>query len=637
MAGTSRVFLCLTSLIAIYHLVVVAQLPTWFGIFLPTQVHKAVSISAAMLMVFLLLPARAERHGEDTEAQARFRRVPWFDYSLLASGLVGAGFVIFFHESILDYGEYGFLDTKGIILAAMIAVPVLEAARRTTGWVLPIIILFFVLITIYQQYLPGLLYGRGYSLSRLLYSTYVGDAGIFGLPLGIAANIVIVFLIFGALMEKAGASRWFMELALALTGWSRGGPAKAAVVASAMFGSISGSPSGNSATTGVFTIPMMKKIGYSPAFAAAVEAVASTGGMILPPVMGAIAFIMAEWIETTYASIVIAAAVPAALYFLIVFVSVHLQAHRDGIRALDRADLPRLGPVFLRGWYYLIPLAALIYFLIVKSYPPGMAGIYTSAVVVLTSFISRDRSNWLTPMRILESFQDGVARWVAIAAITAAVGIMIGALELSGVGIKISRFIVDMAGGDLLLTLFFVGVVSLFVGMGLDATPAYITLATLMAPALVRLGVPDMAAHLFVIYWGLASFFTPPTCIAVFVTSGIAQSRVWPTGWEAMRLGIAAFLIPFAFVLNGGLLLRGGFGDIFWAVLTAVVGAVLLACSVRGYGLGPLGPVRRLMAAAGGLLMIGPGIYPPLIGIALGMAGVMPLPGRTAIREPRDG
>lgn len=632
----SRVLLWLTSLIAIYHLVVVAQLPTWFGIFLPTQVHKAISISAALVMVFLLLPAHAAKHGEDTKAEGRFRRVPWFDYLFLASGLIGAGFVVFFHERILDYGEYGFLDTGGIILAALIAVPVLEAARRTTGWVLPIIILFFVLITIFQQYLPGLLYGRGYSLSRLLYSTYVGDAGIFGLPLGIAANIVIVFLIFGALMERAGASRWFMDLALALTGWSRGGPAKAAVVASAMFGSISGSPSGNSATTGVFTIPMMKKIGYTPAFAAAVEAVASTGGMILPPVMGAIAFIMAEWIETSYASIVIAAAVPAALYFLIVFVSVHLQAHRDGIEALDRADLPRFRAVFTSGWYYLIPLGALVYFLVVKSYPPGMAGIYSCGFVLLTSFLSRDRANWLTPGRIMESFQDGVARWVAIAAITAAVGIMIGALELSGVGIKISRFIVDLAGGNLLLTLVFVGVVSLIVGMGLDATPAYITLATLMAPALVRLGVPDMAAHLFVIYWGLASFFTPPTCIAVFVTAGIAGSRVWATGWEAMRLGIAAFLIPFAFVLNRGLLLEGSPGTIIWAVATAILGSGLLACGVRGHALAPMGALQRLAAALGGLLMIGPGLYPPLFGIFLGAAGIVPLAGLKSFVTSRD-
>ncbi|MEE8332468.1 MAG: TRAP transporter large permease subunit, partial [Alphaproteobacteria bacterium] len=323
--SNSRWIVGLTSVIAVYHFLSIAQIHTFLGLFVPANVHLAISISSAMTLVFLLLPASGERHGEDTEAAGGLRPVPWYDWLLMASGLTGAGFVVFFHEAVLDYGEYGFLDTRGVILATMLAIPVLEAVRRTVGWALPIIILFFVSITVFQEYLPGLLYGRGFAVSNLLYSAYMGDAGIFGLPLGIAANIVIVFLVFGAMMERAGASRWFMDMALALTGWSRGGPAKAAVVASAMFGSISGSPSGNCATTGVFTIPMMKKIGYTPAFAAGVEAVASTGGIILPPVMGAIAFIMAEWIEVSYTAIVIAAAAPAALYFLLVFVSVHLQ------------------------------------------------------------------------------------------------------------------------------------------------------------------------------------------------------------------------------------------------------------------------------------------------------------------------
>ncbi len=607
-----------------YHLIVIAQLPTELDIFIQHQQHLAASIACAMILIFLLLPASGRRQGEDTKADSAPRRVPWYDWLLLASGLIGAGNVIIFHESILDYGEYGFLDAKGIVLSAMLAVPVLEAVRRTTGWALPIIILTFVLMTLFQRYLPGLLYGRGYPIERMLYSSYAGDAGIFGLPLGIAANIVIVFLIFGALMEGAGASRWFMDMALAITGWSRGGPAKAAVVASAMFGSISGSPSGNSATTGVFTIPMMKQIGYTPAFAAAVEAVASTGGIILPPVMGALAFIMSEWIEVSYASIVIAAAAPASLYFLIVFVSVHLQARKDGIEALPRDELPKFWLALIGGWYYMIPLAALVYFLIFKAYPPGMAGIYACGFVLAVSFLSPDRSRWLTPRRIMESFEDGVTRWITVAAITASVGIMIGALELSGVGIKISRFIIEIAGGDLTLTLLLVGIVSLIVGMGLDATPAYITLATLMAPALIRLGVSDMAAHLYVIYWGLASFYTPPTCIAVFVTSSIANSKVWPTGWEAVRLGIAAFLIPFAFVFNPGLLMQGGVVDIVLAVVTAIIGATFVACGIRGYALSALNVIQRLVVFAGGLLLIAPGLTMPLIGLGVALAAIAP-------------
>lgn len=613
----SRFFFALSSLIALYHLVVAGQIPAFLGYFVPHQMHKAISLFSALFLVFTLVPLAGRRRGEGTEAEEIERRVPWYDYVLIASAAAGAGFVVFFYESLLDYGEWGFMDTKGIVLSLMLAIPLLEAVRRTIGWILPIIILFFVAITLFQNYMPGLLYGRGYPLERLLYSTYVGNAGIFGLPLGIAANIVISFLIFGALMQVAGASQWFMDMAMALTGWSRGGPAKAAVVASAMFGSISGSPSGNAATTGVFTIPMMKKVGYTPAFAAAVEAVASTGGMILPPVMGAIAFIMAEWIGVTYVQVVTAATVPALLYFLIVFVSVHLQAQKMGISAIKLADLPRFWSTFLRGWYYLIPIAALVYFLVFEGRPPEMAAIMACGFVIACSFIPRDRSKWLTPYRIMVAFDEAVNRWVVIAIITGAVGIMIGALELSGVGIKFSRFIVDLAQGDLLLTLIFVGIVSLIVGMGLDATPAYITLATLMAPALIRLGVPDIAAHLFVIYWGLASFYTPPTCIAVFVTSGIAGSKVWETGWESVRLGIAAFLVPFAFVFNDGLLLRSDIGHIMLATLTAIVGSVLLACGIRGYALDHLGPVQRLLFIVGGLLFIAPGWKLPLTGLVI--------------------
>ena len=629
----SKWILGLTTLIAVYHFFSVAQIHTFLGLFVPANVHLAISISSAMTLIFLLLPAFGKKHGEDTEAEGSFRRVPWYDWTLMASGLTGAGFVIFFHEAVLDYGEYGFLDTKGIILASMLAVPVLEAVRRTTGLALPIIILSFVAITVFQNFLPGLLYGQGFAVSNLLYSAYMGDAGIFGLPLGIAANIVIVFLIFGALMERAGASRWFMEMALALTGWSRGGPAKAAVVASAMFGSISGSPSGNSATTGVFTIPMMKKIGYTPAFAAAVEAVASTGGIILPPVMGAIAFIMAEWINTTYTAIVIAATVPAILYFLIVFVSVHLQARKDGIEALPRSELPKFWPVFIRGWYYLMPIGVLIYFLVIKTFPPGIAGIYTCAAVFATSFLA-PREFWLTPARLVQAFDEGVRRWITVAAITAAVGIMIGALELSGVGIKVSRFIVDLAGGDLTMTLILVGLVSLIVGMGLDAIPAYITLATLMAPALIDLGVPDIAAHLYVVYWGLASFYTPPMCIVVYVVIGISGTKVWETGWEAVRIGIAAFFIPFGFALNPALMLRGTLTEIFWAVGTATIGAILVACGARGFALRDMGVVERIIFLVAGAFFIAPGYQLPAAGLAIALVllGIQYMRGR-AIAE----
>lgn len=616
-----RIILVVATATAIFHIALIAQLPTWFGYFFPQQSVRAISLILAVSLIFMTTHWRTSDHSDSIGAPS----ISISPIDVILWGFLSAGclFIVFFHESVLDYAFFGVLDMPGLLLSLCVAVPLLEAVRRKTGPVLPIIIVTFVAIAIFQQFLPGLLNGRGSSLERVMFAAYVGEVGIFGKPLGIAVNIVIVFLIFGALMEKAGASRWFMDLALSLTGWARGGPAKSAVAASAMFGSISGSPSGNSATTGVFTIPMMKDVGYKPQFAAAVEAVASTGGMILPPVMGAIAFLMAEWIEVSYVEVVIAALIPALLYFLIVFASVHFEARRNGIEALPKADIPNFFKTLVGGWFYAIPIAALIYFLIIARYAPGMAGIYTCVVVILCSFLSKSRETWLTPIRIAQGLSEAVMRWLVIAVITGSVGMMIGAFELSGVGLNVSRFIVELGGGNLLLTLVLVGVVSLIVGMGLDATPAYVTLATLMAPALIQMGVPPIAAHLYVIYWGLASFFTPPTCIAIFVTAPIAGANVWASGWEAMRLGIAAFIVPVAFALNPALLMIGSTLEIVQATAPALIGALAVASGLRGFALEWLSFPIRVVMVLGGLLLIAPGWQIGLVGLCLVAACVV--------------
>ncbi|MGE3646595.1 MAG: TRAP transporter permease [Beijerinckiaceae bacterium] len=603
--------------IAIYHIAILSEVPALLGFFMPGEIHLGLSVASALILIFVLRRAGASHDAANEDVAAGHSRIAWYDYLLIAMTIVGVGYIIVFFEPYRDYGMYGELDTPGILVALCLAIPLIEAVRRTTGIALPIIIVGFVLMTIYQRFLPGLLHGKGYPLERLLYSSYVGESGIFGLPLNVAANIVIMFLIFGAVMQAMGAGQWFINIALSLTGWSRGGPAKAAVLSSALFGSISGSPSSNAATTGVFTIPMMIKVGYRPSFAGAVEAVASTGGQILPPVMGSIAFVMAEWIEVSYADVVIAALIPALLYYMIVFVSVHFQARRSNIEALKREDMPAFWSSLVTGWYCMIPILALIWFLLVKKYPPGMAAMWSALAGVAASFLSKDRNHWLTPARIVQSLEEGVRRWVVVAAITGSVGIMIGALELSGIGIKMSSFIVDLAGGNLYLALFLVGFASLIVGMGLDAIPAYITLATLMAPALIDLGVPDMAAHLFVIYWGLASFYTPPMCIVIYVVIGISNSKVWETGWEAMRVGIAAFLIPFAFCINPHLMLRGSIAEIAFATVTAFAGAIFVAAGVQGFFLHRQNAVSRALMITGGIMLILPGVWLALAGVAL--------------------
>jgi len=593
---------------ALYHIVVLSQLLGFLGIFVPLPLHRAVSLLFALLLVFLSRTFRGEKQAGMPS---------WYDLIFLLAGVVGTGFVIFFFPTVLDYGFYGYLDTKGIVLCLLLVVSILEAVRRMTGLLLPLLILTLLLATMFNNYLPGLLSGRGYPMDRLGYSIYVGSGGIFGIPLGVAASILVIFLMFSRLFQAAGGGEWFLDIALSMTGRMRGGAAKAAVMSSAFFGMISGSPSANTATTGTFTIPLMIRTGFRPEVAGAVEAAASAGGQIMPPVMGSIAFLMAEWLGIPYATVARAALVPAILYFVIILASVHLEAVRIGLQPLLPENIPQLWKSLLGGWFFLLPIIGLVYFLLVRQYSPELAGLFSLPLLIASSFFHHDRSKWLTPKRLAASLQDSMMSWLTIAVVTAAVGMIVGSLELSGLSVKISGFIVDISQGHLLLILILVGIASLVLGMGLDSIPLYITLTILTAPALIKLGVPELAAHLYVVYWGLASFLTPPVCLGVYVACSISGADVWKTGWEAVKLGVGKFLLPLAFVLEPGLLLEGSIGQMVFATVTALVGCVALSAGVRGMALGEANRIQRWALILGGILSILPGITQFLVGIGL--------------------
>jgi TRAP transporter 4TM/12TM fusion protein len=602
-----RVVEGLAILAALYHLVVVSRLPTFFGYFLPSARHRAISLTFALVIVYLSYSIRG----------ARKLGISGFDALMLASGLAGLGFVVLFYEQASDYEAYGFLDFKGMVLAFGLAISVLEALRRLTGWILPIIIVLFLLAARFQSILPGLLFGKGYAWDRLGYAIYVPGEGVFGVPLGVASTIVIVFLMFAAMLQRAGVGEWFSHLALSLAGWTRGGPAKTAVLASAFFGTISGSPSANAATTGAFTIPLMKRSGYSPAFAGAVEAAASVGGQILPPVMGAIAFVMADFLGIPYAEVAKAALLPAVLYFMIVFMGVDFEAAKQGLRALPRAELPSFSATLREGWFFLLPIGLMVYLMLVKQWDPDMAGIFSLPVLVAVSFFAADKKRRLYPTAIYQSLVESVKTWLLLAVLTGAVGMLVAALGLSGLGIKFSRFLVDLSGGNLLAALVMVGLGSLILGMSMDSLPAYITVATLSAPALILMGVSDLAAHLFVVYWGLASHITPPVCITVYVTCGISGAGIWETGRDAVRLAIGKYVLPFSFALNPALLLIGSFDAIVLGVSSAFAGAVSVSAGTIGYGLRRLGWFERALLIVGGVLLILPGWRTLIIGSVL--------------------
>lgn len=600
--------------LALYELVIASRILTWLGIFLPAPQHRAISLVFALILIYAL---RSFSGG------TRKACLTWYDLLFLCCGIAGAGYVAFNYEAIVDYSTYGYLDTFGIIITLMLAVSLFEATRRLVGWSLPIIVFFFALITIFQNYLPGLLHGKGFPLDRLTYSMYVGGSGIFGTPLGVAVTIIITYIIFGRLLQQAGGGQWFINIALSVTGWMRGGPAKATIVASCLFGMISGSPSASVATIGVISIPMMMSVGYSAKFAGAVEAVAGVGGQFMPPVMGAIAFIMAEWLNIPYSKIAIAAFMPAVLYYLVLYMSIHFEAKRLDLKAIPRSELPSFVSNFKKGWFYLLPLGTLIYFLVIRSYPPEMAGIYCILVLIAVSFLAPEKEKHLGPKQIWESFVGGAKSWIITAGVTATVGMLISSLELSGLGIKFSGFIISLSQGNLFFTLVLVGAASFVLGTGLDSIPCYMTLAVLTGPALVELGVDPLTAHLFIIYWGLAAHITPPSCTPVFVACGISGGKIWETGWEAVRLGIAVYIVSFGFVYNPGLLTEGSALQISLAFVKVAIGSVLVATAIRSFTTQGIHWLSRALTFAGGLLLIGPSTFWMIApGLLSGLSGL---------------
>lgn len=593
----------------IYHIIILSGILMWFDIYTIPARDRSISLFFVLILVFLTKGISTKIKDKD--------RLSWHDILFLAAGLVGVGFIIFFYPQAYQYMSSGFLDTKGMILAVLLMIALLEAVRRVTGWVLPILITFFVVITLYQNYLPGILNGGGYPFERLSYNIYISGSGIFGVPLGVSSSILIVFLIYGRMLQEAGLGEWFLNLALSTTGWMRGGPGKACVVASGLFGTISGSAAANAATTGAFTIPLMIRTGYSPAFAGAVEAVAATGGTIMPPVMGAVAFVMAEWLGLSYAEIALAAVIPALLYYVGAFASVHFEAVKLDLKAIPRSELLSFGKTMKGGWYYLIPLGTLIYFLLIKQYDPDAAGLLSLPFLIGTSFLSKNKDHWMMPGKIWISLVGAVRNWITVATVTAGVGMLIGSLELSGLGIKFSSFILDLGGGNLLATLCLVALASFILGMGLDALPCYFTLVILVAPALVKLGLPAFTAHMFVMYWGMASFLTPPVCLAVYVASSISKSNFWETGWKAVQVGLGAFIVPFMFVYNPALLLKDSAGNVAINFIFSVLGIICLVIALKGFAMVKTNLVQRLMFLASAILFIHPDRMTGLIGLAV--------------------
>ena len=575
-----------------------------FGLLL-AQKQGAVHLAFTLALVFLLYPASSK--------QSKTSGIPFYDFILAGLGVASAMYLVVFFNDLVT--RAGLPTTVDLVMGFVLIATLLEATRRISNPVLPCLAIVALLYCYFGRYMPQMLAHRGFSVARIVNHMYLGTEGIFGTPLEVSSTFVFMFILFGSVLEKTGLGRFIIDLSMALAGWSTGGPAKVAIVSSGLMGTVSGSSVANVCTTGMFTIPLMKSVGYEPHFAGAVEAVASTGGQIMPPVMGAGAFIMAQFLGVPYIEVAIAAVVPALLYYFAVMVQVHFEASRLGLKGIPWSQLPPLLPLMKSKGFLLIPLIAIIYFLL-AGYTPLKAAFNGILVSFVLSWLNKDTR--LTPDRIFQAFEAGARGAIGVACACATVGMVVGMGTLTGLALRIAGAIVSAAGGSKILTLVFTMCASILLGTGLPTTANFIVTSTMAAPALFQLGVPAKAAYMFVFYFGIAADLTPPVALAAYAGSGIAGSDPMKTGMTAFKLALAGFLVPYIYVYNPMLLFIDVVPlEMVQAICTALIGVFLLAMFTIGFFKAPMAWYMRILAFAGALGLLIPGTVSDLAGLAV--------------------
>jgi len=543
------------------------------------------------------------------------KQLPIYDILLALAVIVVVVYILAQPNELMYRAARNRSTITDLIMGCIAIVLSLEAARRTIGLGLPIVAIVFVAYALWGNYLPSLIASKGYPLKRLI-SFIFSVEGIFGSPIKMSAQYVFLLIIFGAFLGVSGAGEFFMKLAMKLTGSSRGGPAKVAVISSMLFGSISGSAVANVVGTGVFTIPLMKRTGYKSHFAGAVEAVASTGGQIMPPVMGSGAFIMSELLGMRYSSIALGALIPAILYYFSVFMMVDLEAARTGLKGVDTSKMEKTSTLLKSGWNLLLPLIVLIYLLVIQRATVSRSAVWAIIAAIISCSIKS--SSRLSLKQILDTIELGVNRSLSVIAAVACAGVAIGAIMLSGVGAKFTYVVIQLAQGNLFFTLLLSALATVVLGMGLPTVAAYIIAASLLAPGIIQLGVLPFTAHMFLLYYSIVSQITPPVALAAYAAANIARSNPNKVGFTAMWLGAVIFIIPFIFVYGNELLLIGNMTEIIWATLTALIGTFCLAIGLEGWFAGyNLSILSRLVIIGGALMSIIPGLTTDIIGFGL--------------------
>ena len=574
-----------------------------FGI-LDAHLQRAIHLTFGFLLIFLLYPTR--------QSWSKTKMNP-IDVLFALAGACSAMYIVYnYNELVLRAG----MNTETDFIVALIGtVLVFEAARRVVGWPMIIVAFVFLLYAFFGPYVPGIMAHRGVGMEEMFDHLFFTTEGIFGTPMGVSSTFIYLFILFGAYLEATGLGKFFIDLANAIAGWAAGGPAKVAVLSSGLMGTVSGSSVGNVAGTGSFTIPMMKKLGYRPAFAGAVEAAASTGGQLMPPVMGAAAFLMAEFVGVPYFDVVKAAVIPAMLYYIGVWLGVHYEAKKFGLKGTPRDQLPKFKDLFLEKGHLAIPLIVIIY-LLVSGYTPMRSALAAIALSIICACLRK--STRISFKQVIQGLIDGSKGVLGVLIACATAGIIIGVVTKTGVGRKVATALLDLAGGKLLPGMFFTMITSLILGMGVPTTANYVITSTIAAPALIQMQVPVLAAHMFAFYFGIVADVTPPVALAAYAGAGIAGANPMRCGVIAAKLAIAAFIVPYIFVLAPELLMINATAfTITYSALTAIIGMCGVSMSMIGFCQNLLNLPQRLVFLVGGVCMIIPGTLTDGIGIAL--------------------
>jgi TRAP transporter 4TM/12TM fusion protein len=586
--------------IGLFHLLNVAGILT-----LSAMNLRVIHLMVMLVIVFLLFPKKKALTAADLLGKA---------VGVVLS-IWTSVYVIVRWVEIIESG--GVTEPTDTVMGILMVLLVLEATRRSLGIVLSLVAVVFLIYPFVGSYLPGILMTKTYDIDRVFSWLFITTQGIYGIPISVSASYIILFCIYGGFLNEFGVGDFFFKLSASLTANLRAATAKTAIVFSTLVGMISGSAAGNVAVTGSITIPMMIRNGYPREVAGAVEAVASTGGQIMPPIMGAAAFIMAELIGVPYSSIMKAAIIPALLYFLTIFIIVHLHAQKGNIDFSEKGeDAPSARAVLKEGWYFVIPIGTLIA-LLVYGYSPFKGAFYSILSLLVVYLIAKRDFSLGFLKKVAGAIKVGAYDALTIALACAAAGIIVGILTLTGVGSKLATLIIELSQGSLLLALILTMFTSLVLGMGLPTTAAYLILASVVAPALVNMGLPVLSAHMFVFFYGCISTITPPVALASYVAAGLAGANANRVGWVAFKFGTVSFILPFMFVYGPSLLMEGSALQILWTVAVSVAGVTMIAASVVGFLRVALTPLLRGMLFCGGISLINEGLYTDIFGLAI--------------------